>query len=324
MKSLRRFANGLRPGTHQGRVGHGIPIAAMAVFFAVSSPIAFAQTPQQTNQSAPASPATQTPTAIQKKVEDYLRHLYAWGPSFKVSIGTPEATPIPGLYKLAVTVGQADQSDTATFYVSKDGRYLMSGGLDDLNDDPLADVRKQISFDDAPSKGPVDAKVVMVEYGDFECPTCKAFDTTLRALLPKYPQIRFVFKDFPLVEIHPWAMTAAIAGRCAYQQSHEGFWKFHDLVFDNQELISTENAWDKLQDLASQAGLDPTALRSCMADPKTKEAVDKSREEGQRLDIANTPTIFIDGRRQIGGSPAVLEQYLHYELNTPDHLGLKQ
>jgi protein-disulfide isomerase len=295
----------------------------MAVFFSASNPLAFAQTPPQTNQSAPAPPATQTPTAVQRKVEDYLRHIYAWGPSFKVSIGTPEATPVPGLYKLAVTVGQADQSDTATFYVSKDGRYLMSGELDDLNDDPLADMQKQISLDDVPSKGPADAKVVMVEYGDFQCPTCKAFDTTLRALLPKYPQIRFVFKDFPLVEIHPWAMTAAIAGRCSYQQSHEGFWKFHDLVFDNQELISTENAWDKLQDLALQAGLDPAGLRSCMADPKTKEAVDKSREEGLRLNIANTPTIFIDGRRQIGGTPAVLEQYLHYELDTPGHIAPK-
>jgi protein-disulfide isomerase len=311
---LNHFIDGFR--SQQRRVGHEILIAAMAILFAVSNPIAFAQTPPQTSQSPPASPATPVPTAIQKKVEDYLRHIYAWEPSFKVSIGTPEATPIPGLYKLAVTVGQGDQSDTATFYVSKDGRYLMSGGLDDLNGDPLADIRKQISLDDAPSKGPVDAKVVMVEYGDFECPTCKAFDTTMRTLLPKYPQVRFVFKDFPLVEIHPWAMTAAIAGRCAYQQSHDGFWKFHDLVFDNQELISAENAWDKLQDLASQSGMDPAALRGCMADPKTREAVDRSREEGLRLNIANTPTIFINGRRQIGGTPAVLEQYLHYELIT--------
>jgi len=311
---LNHFIDGFR--SQQRRVGHGILIAAVAILFAVSNPIAFAQTPPQTSQSAPASPATPAPTAIQKKVEDYLRHIYAWGPSFKVSIGTPEATPIPGLYKLAVTVGQGDQSDTATFFVSKDGRYLMSGGLDDLNSDPLADVRKQISLEDAPSKGPVDAKVVMVEYGDFECPTCKAFDTTMRTLLPKYPQVRFVFKDFPLVEIHPWAMTAAIAGRCAYQQSHDGFWKFHDLVFDNQELISAENAWDKLQDLASQSGMDPAAFRGCIADPKTKEAVDRSREEGLRLNIANTPTIFINGRRQIGGTPAVLEQYLHYELTT--------
>jgi protein-disulfide isomerase len=138
----------------------------------------------------------------------------------------------------------------------------------------------------------------------------------MRTLLPKYPQVRFVFKDFPLVEIHPWAMTAAIAGRCAYQQSHDGFWKFHDLVFDNQELISAENAWDKLQDLASQSGMDPAAFRGCIADPKTKEAVDRSREEGLRLNIANTPTIFINGRRQIGGTSAVLEQYLRYELTT--------
>ena len=228
-----------------------IAITVLAAILSVVTPLAFSQ---QSGNTTGASALDAK--AIQAKVEAYLRHLYAWGPSFKLSLAPPEPTSIPGLYKLNITVAQADQSDTATFYVSRDGRFMLNGSMDDLNTDPLAETRKQINLNDAPSKGPADAKVVLVEYADFECPSCKALDTTLRNILPKYPQVRLVYKDFPLIEIHPWAMTAAIAGRCAYDQSHEAFWKFHDLVFDNQALISPENVWDKLLDIASQSGLD--------------------------------------------------------------------
>ena len=122
----------------------------------------------------------------------------------------------------------------------------------------------------------------------------------LRQILPQHPDVRFVFKDFPLVDIHPWAMTAALAGRCAYQQGNTGFWKFHDLIYDNQALISTANVYDRMQEYATQVGLDGAALRTCMADPKTRGAVEKSVSEGQHLHVANTPTFFINGRRMVG------------------------
>ncbi len=64
----------------------------------------------------------------------------------------------------------------------------------------------------------------------------------MRSIEAKYPQVRVVFKDFPLTQIHPWAMTAALAGRCTYQMNPEAFWKFHDAVYDNQDLISPANA----------------------------------------------------------------------------------
>jgi protein-disulfide isomerase len=284
-----------------------------AILFAVP-PLAFSQQPENATGTSALDAKV-----IQTKVEAYLRHVYAWGPSFQLSLAPPEPTSIPGLYKLNITVAQADRSDTATFYVSRDGRFLLNGSMDDLNTDPLAETRKQINLEDAPSKGPADAKVVLVEYADFECPSCKALDISLRAMLPKYPQVRLVYKDFPLVEIHPWAMTAAIAGRCAYNQSHGGFWRFHDLLFDDQELISPENVWDKLQDIASQSGLDPAALRTCMADPKAQQLVENTRQEGIRLHIANTPTVFVNGRRQVGGAAAILSQYITYDLSANPH-----
>ena len=136
--------------------------------------------------------------------------------------------------------------------------------------------------------------------------------------------MRIVFKDFPLVQIHPWAMTAALAGRCAYQQNHEAFWKLYDSIFDNQEVISPENAWQKMLDFAEQAGLDIGTLRTCMSNPRPTQLVMETLKEGQSLKIANTPTVFVNGRRLIGADRTLLEQFINYELAThPPHLPTK-
>ena len=153
-----------------------------------------------------------------------------------------------------------------------------------------------------------------MEYADYECPSCRQLDTILRTLLPTQPQVRLVYKDFPLTQIHPWAMTAATAGRCAYQQSPTNFWKFHDLLYDNQSIITPENAYQKIQDYATQSGLDANALKSCMAAPQSQEDVKKSMSEGESLHITNTPTIFVNGRRLIGPDAATLQQFIQYNL----------
>jgi protein-disulfide isomerase len=224
--------------------------------------------------------------------------------------------PIPGLYRISMEVTMETQSDSATFYVSKDGRYLVRAELEDMNSDPLAEIRKKIGLEGAPSEGPANAPVVIVEYADFECPSCKQLDTILRAMLPNFPQVRLIYKDFPLVDIHPWAMTAAQAGRCAYKQNPGAFWKLHDLIFDNQELISPTNVFDKVQEYATQAGLNAEALRSCISDPETQVQIQRSMAEGEALNIANTPTLFVNGHRLIGPDAATLEQFIRYELAT--------
>jgi protein-disulfide isomerase len=272
--------------------------------------------PRQSPAPATAPQSTNTSAAIQGKIEAYLRHVYAWGPYFKITFGQLKETPVPGLFKISMDITFDNQTDTAVFYVSKDGRYLMRSELEDMTTDPMAEIRKQIHLEDSPSMGPANAKVVLVEYADFECPSCKQLDTILRSMLPNFPQVRLVYKDFPLTQIHPWAMTAAQAGRCAYKQNLAGFWKFHDLVYDRQDLISPSNVWDKMQEYASQAGLDSTALRACMSDAGVQAQIQKSMSEGEGLHIANTPTIFVNGHRLIGPDAATLEQFIRYELTS--------
>jgi len=256
-----------------------------------------------------------TPAELQKKVEAYVRKLFALGPSITVKPGNLTESPIPGFYQVNVDVTAGGQSDSASFYVSKDGRHLIRGELYDLAVDPFAANRARIKLDGAPSKGPTNARVVLVEYSDFQCPHCRQLYQILKELVPRYPQVRFVFKDFPLAQIHPWALTAAYAGRCASQQNPEAFWKLHDLVFDHQENITAENAWQTMLDYAGQLGLDTAAFRVCLTSEETKKAVEASVREGQALRIANTPTVFLNGRRIVGGDRQYLEQVLQYELS---------
>jgi protein-disulfide isomerase len=266
------------------------------------------------------SSAAQAPPAsgpIEKRVEDFLRKWYAWGPDFQLKVGPVKPSPAGDLYEVRVVVTAQGGSDDAIVYVTKDGHFMLRGDLQDLSGDPLRETMRKLNLQGAASKGPADAKIVIVEFGDLECPSCRQLDYVLRAVLPKYPQVRLVFKDFPLETIHPWAMSAALTGRCVLQQSSDAFWKYHDTVYDNQDLISPENAYNKLLELAVQAGASEDKLKPCIAEPKTQDLVRQSMAEGKAVDVTSTPTSFVDGRRMIGPNQEVLEQYIQYDSAHP-------
>jgi len=275
--------------------------------------LAHGQTP------APATPSSKTstgapPTALQKSVEAYLRNLYAFGPNVQLTVSVPKESEVPGLLETTVDLKDGENSQSAKFYLSKDGKYLVRGEISDLSKDPLAETRALIQMKEAPSLGDPKAPVTLVEFSDFECPVCRSLHDVLRGMLPNYPQVRVVFKDFPLESLHPWARTAALAGRCAYQQDPKAFWKVYDAIYDQQEVISAANAWAKMADFAAAAGLNPDKFKACMASPEAAAAVDASRTNGQQLEVNSTPTIFVNGRRLVGGDPHLLEQYIKYEL----------
>jgi len=263
----------------------------------------------QAQQTKPAAPAA-AETPIQKSVEGYLRNLYAFGPEASVKASVPKEFGMEGLLEVDV-----ENQQTGKVYVSKDGKYMFRGEVSDLAKDPMAENRAKISTSDAPATGDPKAVVTIVEYSDFQCPVCRNLHDALRQLLPNYPQVRLVFKDFPLENIHPWARTGALAGRCAYQQDPKAFWKMYDLIYDNQDLISPEDAWNKMMDFAGQSGLNVDGFKSCMASPAAGAAIDASRANGLELEVASTPTIFVNGRRIVGPDVRLIEQYIKYELD---------
>ena len=274
---------------------------------------ALAQT--QVAASASGKPAVNAAgqSPLRKTVEAYLRHLYAFGPEVQLTISEPKPSAVPGLLETTIELKSGEGTETAKFYVSNDGKYLVRGEVSDLSKDPLADTRALIQMKDAPSLGDPQAPVTLVEFSDFECPVCKNLHDALRGLLPNYPQVRVVFKDFPIEQLHPWARTAALAGRCAYRQDPKAFWKLYDAIYDHQDIISASNAWAKMNEYAAEAGLNPETFRTCLASPEAGEAVNASRANGQQLEVNSTPTVFVNGRRIVGADAQMLERYIQYE-----------
>ena len=261
----------------------------------------------------PAAPAT-APTVIQKSVEAFLRNFYALGPTIQITVAPPKDMGNSGIQEVSVDVKTPDGAEKVKMYLSKDGRYLMRGELNDLNSDPLAENRSKMVLDNAPVTGNPNATITLVEYSDFQCPVCRILHDGLRGLLPKYPQVKVIFKDYPIEAIHPWARTGALAGRCAYMQQPSAFWKMYDLIYDNQELMSATNAYDKVVDFAGQAGLNQAIFKSCLSSPEAAQAIDASLANGNLVEVHSTPTVFINGRRVVGADPHTIQQFLDYEI----------
>jgi protein-disulfide isomerase len=260
------------------------------------------------------SPVPVPQSQTQKNIEAFLRSYYALGPEIKITVGAPTEFANSGILESAIEVKTPENTEKVKMYLTKDGRYLIRGEVNDLTTDPLAETVKKIQTANSPILGNPNAPITVVEFSDFQCPVCRNLHDALRSLLPNYPQAKVIFKDYPLDNIHPWARTAALAGRCAFQQDPKAFWKMYDSIYDGQDLISASNAYDKMLGFAAEAGLDQQVFKACMSSPQTTQLVDASIANGNLLDVRSTPTVFVDGRRIVGADPRVLQQYLDYEV----------
>lgn len=283
-------------------------IAAFAAFLLVTG------TANSQQPKAPTAAATTEPSKIQKEIAAYLRRIYAFGPEVELVVAPLHEVGASGIMETTVSLTVSGNHEDAPMYVTKDGKYLLRGELSDLSKDPLADALQKIQTRGAPVLGPESAPVTLVEFSDFQCPVCKALHDALRDMLPNYPQVKVIFKNFPLEAVHPWARTAALAGRCAYQADPKLFWKLYDLLYDHQDVISPENAWTKMNDYADQLGLNAETFKACLASPQAAAEVDADIANGKLLDVTSTPTLFVNGRRLVGADPHRLQEYIEYEI----------
>jgi protein-disulfide isomerase len=299
-------------------------LLAMAALSIVAGTTCFAQSPAQPGASpnggavssdAPgASGGVANEAAILQSSEAFVRKLFAWGPDFAVKLGPLAQSATPDFYRVPLQVTYKGQTEAGEVFVSKDGKTLFRGDMFEIGTDPFAVTRAKLRLEGDPTKGPADAHVTIVEFSDYQCPHCRQLYTVMQAIEQKYPQVRIVYKDFPLVAIHPWATTAAVGARCAFAQSPEGFWNVHDMIFENQDVISSENVYQKVIDFAVRAGLDKEAFKVCLALPDAKAAIQADVDEGKAVQISSTPTVFVNGRPVIGGDENTLEQYIQFEL----------
>ena len=137
------------------------------------------------------------------------------------------------------------------------------------------------------------AAVTVVEYGDFECPNCKQAAPVVKHLLARFPgRIRFVYRHFPLEEVHPHALHAALAAEAAGAQNR--FWQMHDLLFEHQSHLKLK----QLRGYAERLELDMVRYDADMEDELYLQRVREHIDSGQRSGVRATPTFFIDGEIQ--------------------------
>ncbi len=172
-----------------------------------------------------------------------------------------------------------------------------NGGADALVTATPLD-KPTVSFGN-PSRGPKDAKLAMFVFGDYQCESCATFEATVAAVAAAHPaDVRVVWKDMPDSRLHPEATNAAVAARCAGEQG--AFWAYHDLLMAQKGIILAAN----YVPFATTLQLDEDSFKGCYDNALTKPMVQRDYDEGQRLRITATPTVFIGSHRLEGAVSA--------------------
>jgi protein-disulfide isomerase len=285
---------------------------------------AFAQqvktAPQVKTTPAQTAPAA-TKSALDKAtLETYLRYVELWLPAVEVKIDDAKPAPeLPGFFDVWVHLIFKGAVKDQQYYVSQDGKRVIKGDVFEMNKSPFQASLDKLKVDQQPSYGgPASAPVTMVVFTDFQCPYCKEEAQILRENLAKsFPdKVRVYFMDFPLDQIHNWARTAAIAGRCVYKQNPAAFWDYFDWAYENQQAIGLDNFSSKFQIFAGDKKLDGMALGRCVENKTSEPEVNREVAEGHTLEVSATPTIFINGRKLENMLPwATLEQLINIELD---------
>ncbi|MFZ2083232.1 MAG: DsbA family protein [Candidatus Sulfotelmatobacter sp.] len=243
----------------------------------------------------PASaPAVNLPS--EATVDSFMQQTFGYEPQVSWKIASIKPAPVPGLVQVDVVLASPQGQQISRFYVTADGEHAVVGDIIPFGAKPFAPMRKILEKGvTGPSRGPEDAPVTIVEFGDLQCPACKAAQPAIEALIAAEANARFVFQNFPL-EMHNWAAKGADYADCVAQASNDAFWKFIAKTYEAQTDITAENADEKLTALADASGVKGADVASCAKTPATKAHVDASIALGKSVNVTGTPTLFINGR----------------------------
>lgn len=235
--------------------------------------------------------------AAKAEIVRYVRERFSVPETTKLEVGPFEDSEFHDFYKTKITAITGKKSQQQDAYVTKDGHYLIFGNIYTLGSNPRTEVEHQINLKNQPTVGPANAPVTIVEYADLECPVCGRMHQFLaHDLIPKYGnKVRVIFKEFPLYEIHPWALQAALADQCAYEIDPPLFYKYRSMIFDNQNVINATNVRSLLLDYGETVGINRLKLATCLDSKASMPRVEADLHEGQMLGVNSTPTFFING-----------------------------
>jgi protein-disulfide isomerase len=263
-------------------------------------------------QSPPNAAANSAPvptSQLNRRIEVLVRSQFEVPPNVDLIIGATSKSEFPGFENLPITFASKGKQTVVNFLLSSDGNTVARLEKFDISHSP-ADT---ISTQNRPMRGTQDAKVTIVNFDDLECPYCaRMHEQLFPATLDRYKGlVKFYYKDYPLVEIHPWALHAAVDANCLADQSGEAYWRFVDYVHSHGDEVTgtahdVPQALKTLDKLAHEEGLrskvDVTKLDACIA-KQDESVVRASMKLGDSLAVNGTPTLFINGERISGALP---------------------
>ncbi|HSK46023.1 MAG TPA: thioredoxin domain-containing protein [Candidatus Binatia bacterium] len=256
---------------------------------------------------------------ITHRITSEIRSRYNVPPQVNISVSDPKAGTTAGYDDLVVSFSGGTNTTHHDFLISTDRKTLAHLEKMDVSQDLMS----RIDVKGRPVKGNPSAKVTIVNFDDFQCPFCSRMHSTLfENVFKDYAdKIRVIYKDYPLIEIHPWAMRAAIDGNCLGEQNAPAYWDFADYIHANQKQMAGKSRTDAFQNIdnlakeqAQKHQLDADKLQACMQ-KQDETAVRASMAEADKLGVDSTPTLFVNGERFTGVMPenelrAVLDRAL--------------
>ena len=269
----------------------------LILLFSLACLLAGAQAAPKSSPAAKPAASAADHLPSEATVDGFLRQTFGYEPDLTWKIASIKPSSIAGLAEVTVVLANQQGQQLTRFYVAPDGEHALVGEIIPFGARPFDPVKKLLEKNaSGPARGPKDAPVMIVEFGDLQCPACKAAQPTIEGLVEAEPNARFVFQNFPL-EMHNWAAKGAAYSDCVGRASTDAFWKFIAKTYETQSDITAENADEKLTAIADGVGLKGADIAACAAKPETKTHVDASIALGKSVDVTGTPTLYINGRR---------------------------
>jgi protein-disulfide isomerase len=252
-------------------------------------------------------------TSVDRRIEVLIRSQFSVPADYDVILGGKTKSDIPGFDNLAVTFMHNSKQTTVNFLISHDGNTLARLEKFDISKDPAL----MINVDKRPVRGDAAAKVEIINFDDLECPYCARMNSELaKETLDHYKGlVKIVYKDYPLEEIHPWAVHAAVDANCLADQNPAAYWAYVDYVHSHGQDISGAKfdpvkSFTDLDNIAGTFGtqnkLDATKLTACVK-KQDDSVVRASMKTGSSLGLEGTPQVYVNGERLPSGARPVEE-----------------
>ncbi len=256
-------------------------------------------------QTTPAAPAKTTSASSanlpsEATLDAFLKQMFGWNSELSWKVVEIRPSEAPGISEAVVVFSTPQGQQLQRIYVTSDQKHAITGDVIPFGADPFGPAREDLKAANGPSRGPKDAAVTIVEFGDLECPACQKAQPNVNKLMEEEPKARLIFENFPLATIHKWAMTAAKYVDCLGRQNNDAVWKFISATYEHQSEINEQNVEQMLKGYVKAAGGDPDVVAACAAEPETEKRVHGSMELGEKLGVTSTPTFFVNGRRLVG------------------------